>query len=46
VLHARRVGNSVFYRIVDPCVPAVLELAWCMAETTAQPDRTQVLTHA
>jgi DNA-binding transcriptional ArsR family regulator len=42
VLAARRDGLSVRYRIVDPCVPALLDLAWCTAETSAQPDRAQV----
>lgn len=46
VLAARRDGLSVRYRIVDPCVPALLELAWCTAETAAQPDRAQVLARA
>jgi DNA-binding transcriptional ArsR family regulator len=45
VLAARRDGLSVRYRIVDPCVPALLDLAWCTAETSAQPDRAQVLAH-
>jgi DNA-binding transcriptional ArsR family regulator len=43
VLAARRDGLSVRYRIVDPCVTLLLELAWCTAETAAQPDRTQVM---
>lgn len=46
VLAARRDGLSVRYRIVDPCVPALLELAWCTAETAAQPDRAQVMAGA
>jgi DNA-binding transcriptional ArsR family regulator len=45
VLAARRDGLSVRYRIVDPCVPALLDLAWCTAETSAQPNRAQVLAH-
>lgn len=45
VLAARRDGLSVRYRIVDPCVPALLDLAWCTAETSARPDRAQVLAH-
>jgi DNA-binding transcriptional ArsR family regulator len=45
VLAARREGNGVIYRIVDPCVTALLELAWCTAETSAQPDRTRLLAH-
>lgn len=46
VLGARRDGLSVRYRIVDPCVTALLELAWCTAETSSQPDRASVLAHA
>jgi DNA-binding transcriptional ArsR family regulator len=46
VLSARREGNSVIYRIVDPCVTSLLELAWCTAETSAQPDRVSVLAGA
>jgi DNA-binding transcriptional ArsR family regulator len=45
VLAARRDGLSVRYRIVDPCVPALLDLAWCTAETSTQLDRAQVLAH-
>ena len=43
VLGARRAGLKIEYRIVDPCVISLLELAWCTAETSAQPDRTEVL---
>jgi DNA-binding transcriptional ArsR family regulator len=46
VLAARRDGLHVRYRIVDPCVTALLDLAWCTAETSAQPDRASVLAHA
>jgi DNA-binding transcriptional ArsR family regulator len=46
VLTARRDGLSVRYRIADPCVTSILELAWCTAETSAQPDRVQVLAGA
>lgn len=31
---ARRDGNRIFYAITDPCVPAVLDLAWCLTEET------------
>jgi ArsR family transcriptional regulator, lead/cadmium/zinc/bismuth-responsive transcriptional repressor len=30
MLAARRRGNNVFYRIVDPCVTSLLELALCL----------------
>ncbi len=32
VLEARRDGNHVFYRIIDPCVINLLESGWCLAE--------------
>lgn len=34
IVAARRDGNHVFYRVVDPCVPALLELGWCLTEET------------
>lgn len=43
VLAARRDGMSVRYRIVDACVPALLDLAWCTAETAAHPTRAETL---
>jgi ArsR family transcriptional regulator, lead/cadmium/zinc/bismuth-responsive transcriptional repressor len=46
VLAARRDGLNVRYRIVDPCVTSLLELAWCTAATAAQPDRRQILARA
>lgn len=30
IVAARRQGNNVFYRIVDPCVTSLLELALCL----------------
>ena len=32
VVAPRREGNRVYYRIADPCLPALLELAWCLTE--------------
>lgn len=32
VLAARRDGNSIYYRIVDPCLPALLQLGLCLSE--------------
>jgi len=46
VLAARRDGLNVRYRIVDPCVTSLLELAWRTEETAAQSDRAQVLASA
>jgi DNA-binding transcriptional ArsR family regulator len=37
ILAARREGNNVLYRVVDPCLPALLELGLCLAEE-ARPD--------
>jgi DNA-binding transcriptional ArsR family regulator len=36
IVAARRDGNRIFYSIADPCVPEVLDLAWCLAEETAK----------
>jgi DNA-binding transcriptional ArsR family regulator len=32
VVATRKVGTSVYYRIADPCIPALLEMAVCMHE--------------
>lgn len=32
ILGARRNGNHIFYRIVDPCVKSLLDLGLCLAE--------------
>lgn len=29
----RRAGTSIYYRIIDPCVPALLEYGLCLVET-------------
>jgi ArsR family transcriptional regulator, lead/cadmium/zinc/bismuth-responsive transcriptional repressor len=34
ILATRREGNSIYYRIVDSCVPALLELGWCLVDST------------
>lgn len=33
IVTSRREGNRVIYQIEDPCVPRLLELALCLAET-------------
>lgn len=33
ILSSRRDGNNVFYRIVNPCVPELLDRALCFAES-------------
>ncbi len=35
IIGARPKGNQVFYRIVDPCVTALLDHGWCLAEDSA-----------
>lgn len=35
IIGARPEGNQVFYRIVDPCVTALLDHGWCLAEDSA-----------
>lgn len=37
IVAARREGNNIYYRIVDGCVPRLLELGWCLYDTTQQP---------
>ena len=32
ILGARRNGNNVHYRIVDPCVESLLNQGWCLME--------------
>jgi len=34
ILSTRRDGTRIFYRIADPCVPSLLDLAWCLIEET------------
>lgn len=36
ILGATRNGNNVHYRIVDPCVPNLLDRALCLTEDAAQ----------
>lgn len=46
VLAARREGNNVIYRIVDPCVTSLLELAWCTVETANAGSAAAAVAHA
>ncbi|HUZ50924.1 MAG TPA: metalloregulator ArsR/SmtB family transcription factor [Streptosporangiaceae bacterium] len=34
IVAARRDGNRIWYRVTDPCVVQLLDLAWCLTETT------------
>lgn len=32
ILASRRDGNSILYRVVDPCVASLLDQGWCLVE--------------
>lgn len=38
IVRARRAGNRVLYRIVDPCVPSLMDLGVCLIEQTGSTD--------
>jgi DNA-binding transcriptional ArsR family regulator len=40
ILDFQRNGNQIRYRIVDPCVPALLEQALCLTEEACEPGMT------
>lgn len=35
IVSSRRAGNSVFYRLDDPCIAGLLDRGWCLAEDSA-----------
>lgn len=35
IVAARREGNRILYRVIDPCLPALLDLGLCLTEETA-----------
>lgn len=37
IVHARRDGQRVLYRIVDPCVPGLMNLGVCLLHEREQP---------
>ena len=39
ILGSRREGNQIFYRIVDPCVPALLDQGLCLTEDAKERRR-------
>jgi DNA-binding transcriptional ArsR family regulator len=39
ILAFRRDGNRIWYRISDPCVIGVIDVAWCLVEAPAVPQR-------
>ena len=41
IVAARREGNRILYRIVDPCIPALLDLGLCLTEEARAADRTR-----
>jgi ArsR family transcriptional regulator, lead/cadmium/zinc/bismuth-responsive transcriptional repressor len=36
IVATRRDGNYIVYRLIDPCVPGLLGLGWCLAEETGR----------
>ena len=36
IVEARREGNSIFYRIVDPCVTELLNLGLCLSDDSKE----------
>lgn len=39
ILESRRAGNQIFYRIVDPCVTALLDQGLCLTEDAEERRR-------
>jgi DNA-binding transcriptional ArsR family regulator len=37
IVAARRDGTRIWYRITDPCVAQLFDLAWCLTETAPVP---------
>lgn len=36
VVASRRDGNRIWYRVSDPCVVGLIDLAWCLVEAPGQ----------
>ena len=36
IVESRREGLQMFYRVVDPCVVALLDRGWCLAEDATE----------
>lgn len=36
IVYAKRIGNRIHYRILNPCVVSLLDRGWCFAEETAE----------
>jgi DNA-binding transcriptional ArsR family regulator len=43
IVATRRQGNRILYRIVDPCVPALLDLGLCLTEETRVVDHAEAV---
>jgi DNA-binding transcriptional ArsR family regulator len=44
ILAWRRDGNNIYYRIVDPCVPCLLDRGLCLVEDSRTPAQEYVST--
>ena len=45
VVATRRNGNYIVYRLIDPCVPGLLGLGWCLAEETGRLGESTTTAH-
>ena len=36
IVGSRRDGNNIYYRIVDPCVPEILDRTLCLIQTSSR----------
>jgi DNA-binding transcriptional ArsR family regulator len=43
ILGSRREGNSIYYKITDPCVPEILDRALCLIEMTNKSMKSKVM---
>ena len=39
ILGSRREGNSIYYSIIDPCVPEIMDRAYCLIEMSKKTVR-------
>ena len=42
---SRREGNNIFYKIIDPCVPALLDRGMCLLEESGYRDKYRIDTN-
>lgn len=38
ILGTRRDGSNIYYRVIDPCVPVLLERGLCLIECCPEPE--------